>query len=105
MTIPICLSIDEIPDPFAIPLPGGIEIERINLMEVIQPALTPLMPVFNIVDMITAIKNCIEAVPNIVTDPTAMNSCIAGLGEATSESMKAAVRLAADMAAARANES
>ena len=44
MALPICIEIPEIPDPFDLTLPGGINIEHINLMEVIQPALTPLVP-------------------------------------------------------------
>ena len=41
MALPICIEIPEIPDPFDITLPGGITIQHINLMEIIQPALTP----------------------------------------------------------------
>ena len=60
MTLPICIPIPEIEDPFALTLPGGIEIEHIDLMQVIQPALTPLVPFFNIIDTIVALFNCIK---------------------------------------------
>jgi hypothetical protein len=58
MPIPLCLSVPAVPDPFALPLPGGVEIEDVNVMRVLQPALTPLMPMFEIVDTIVALYNC-----------------------------------------------
>ena len=55
LTAIICLEIPPFPDPFAIPLPGGIEIEDVDLLSIIQPALTPLVPIFNVIDAITAV--------------------------------------------------
>lgn len=81
MTLPVCQLLDELPDPSEITLPGGISIERINLMEVIQPLLAPLMPVFNIIDTIVAIVNCIKAIPDVITDPTAIGECLQELGK------------------------
>ncbi|HPA81453.1 MAG TPA: hypothetical protein PLS95_11605, partial [Thermoanaerobaculales bacterium] len=63
MALPICLEIPEIPDPLAITLPGGVTIQQINLMEAIQPALTPLMPIFDIIDTVVAVFNCVKAIP------------------------------------------
>ncbi len=80
MAIPICKVLDELPDPFAITLPGGVTIERINLMEVIQPALAPLGPFFNIIDTVVAIFNCIKAIATL--DPVAIGECIPDLGKA-----------------------
>jgi hypothetical protein len=88
MTLPICKLLDELPDPFEITLPGGISIERINLMEVIQPLLAPLMPVFNIIDTLVAIVNCIKAVPDVITDPTAIGACLKELGEKIAKLLK-----------------
>ena len=42
MALPICLEIPELGDPPVITLPGGVSIQQFNLMEAIQPALTPL---------------------------------------------------------------
>ena len=81
MTLPICKLLDEIPDPFQITLPGGVTIERINLMEVIGPLLAPLTPFFNIIDTLVAIVNCIKAIPDVITDPTAIGACLKELGE------------------------
>ena len=64
MPLPICIEIPEIPDPLQITLPGGVTMEHINLMEVIQPALTPLVPLFNIIDTVVAVFNCIKAIPD-----------------------------------------
>ena len=52
MALPICLEIPEIPDPLSITLPGGVTMQQINLMQAIQPALTPLMPLFDIIDTV-----------------------------------------------------
>jgi hypothetical protein len=85
MALPICLEIPEIPDPFELTLPGGVTLERINLMEVIQPALAPLMPLFDIVDTIVAVFNCVKAIPDSIAsvppDPTVLIACIPELGE------------------------
>ena len=84
MPLPICIEIPEIPDPFQITLPGGVTMEHINLMEVIQPALTPLVPLFNIIDTVVAVFNCIKAIPDTLgppPDPTAIAACIPELAE------------------------
>jgi hypothetical protein len=65
-------------------LPGGIEIEHLNLMQIIQPALTPLVPIFNVVDTIVAVFNCIKAIPDTIgppPDPTALARCLGDLAE------------------------
>ena len=57
MALPICLEIPELGDPPVITLPGGVSIQQFNLMEAIQPALTPLMPVFDIIDTVVVVFN------------------------------------------------
>ena len=82
MPFDICIEIPEIPDPFAIPLPGGIEIEDVNLMKMLQPALTPLVPLFDIIDTIVAIFNCIKAIPDMLgppPDPTVLTASLPDL--------------------------
>lgn len=84
MALPICIEIPEIPDPFAITFPGGVTIEHINLMEVIQPALTPLVPFFDLIDTIVAVFNCIKAIPDSLgppPDPTVLAACLPDLAE------------------------
>lgn len=84
MPIPICIEIAPFPDPFWLPLPGGVTMEAINLMEMIQPALTPLVPLFNVVDTIVAIFNCIKAIPDTLgppPDPTIIATCLPPLAE------------------------
>ena len=84
MALPICLEIPEIPDPFAITLPGGVTMQQINLIDAIQPALTPLMPLFDIIDTVVAVFNCIKAIPDSLgppPDPTALAACIPELAD------------------------
>jgi len=91
MAIELCLELPEIPDPFELSLPGGVTIERINLMEVIQPLLAPLMPLFEIVDTIVAIFNCVKAIPDSLgppPDPTILAACIPELGEKVAQLLK-----------------
>ena len=91
MALPICIEIPEIPDPFSLTLPGGIQIEHINLMEVIQPALTPLVPIFDIIDTVVAVFNCIKAIPDTLgppPDPTALAACLPDLAEKVAKLLK-----------------
>jgi len=84
VALPICIEIPEIPDPLNLTLPGGVQIERINLMEVIQPALTPLVPIFDIIDTVVAVFNCIKAIPDTLgppPDPTVLAACLPDLAE------------------------
>jgi hypothetical protein len=84
MPIPICISIPPFEDPFEITLPGNVTMEAINLMEILQPALTPLVPLFNVVDTIVAMFNCIKAIPDTLgppPDPTIIATCLPALSE------------------------
>lgn len=77
-----CPVIPPLPDPLEITLPGGISMEHINLVEIIQPALAPLVPLFNIVDTVVTIFNCLKAVPDVVNNPGAIIECLGDLGKA-----------------------
>ena len=91
MALPICIEIPEIPDPLSITLPGGVSMESINLMEQIQPALTPLMPLFDIIDTVVAVFNCIKAIPDTLgppPDPTVLAARIAELAEKVAKLLK-----------------
>lgn len=84
MPLPICIEIPPIPDPLQITLPGGVTMESMNLLESIQPALTPLVPIFNIIDTVVAVFNCIKAIPDALSmppDPTAIAACVPELAE------------------------
>jgi len=100
MALPICIEIPEIPDPFALTLPGGIEIQHLNLMEVIQPALTPLVPIFNIIDTVVAVFNCVKAIPDTLgppPDPTALAACLPDLAEKVAKLLKLIPQLSIPM--------
>ena len=91
VALPICIEIPEIPDPLNLTLPGGVQIERINLMEVIQPALTPLVPIFDIIDTVVAVFNCIKAIPDTLgppPDPTVLAACLPDLAEKVAKLLK-----------------
>lgn len=91
MAIPICVEIPDIGDPFAVTLPGGIEIQDYNLMRAIQPALAPLVPLFEIVDALVAIYNCVKAIPDTLgppPDPTALAACLPDLAKKIMQLLK-----------------
>jgi hypothetical protein len=84
VSLPLCAHIPTLPDPFVLPLPGGIELERINLMEIVQPALAPLVPLFELVDTVVAVFKCIQAIPAALgppPDPTKLGSAVPELAE------------------------
>jgi hypothetical protein len=84
MPIPLCLDIPGLPDPFSLPFPGGVELEDVNVMRLLQPALTPLMPMFEIVDTIVALYTCVKAIPDALgppPDPTVLAACLPELGK------------------------
>jgi hypothetical protein len=86
--LPICIEIPPLEDPFKLTLPGGIEIERVDLLEIVQPALAPLMPIFRIVDTIVALFNCLKAIPDALgppPDPSALAACLPELAKKISE--------------------
>jgi len=91
MALPLCVEVPEISDPFAITLPGGVSIEHVNLLDQIQPALTPLVPFFNIIDTIVALFNCIKAVPATIgppPDPTALAACLPELADKVNQLLR-----------------
>jgi hypothetical protein len=84
MAIPLCIDIPDIGDPFAVTLPGGIEIEDYNIMRAIQPALAPLMPLFEIIDVVVALYNCLKAIPDCFgppPDPSGLIACLPDLAK------------------------
>lgn len=91
MTLPICVHIPDLPDPRTLVLPGGITIEHINLMQMVQPALTPLVPIFDIIDTVAAVFNCIQAIPDALgppPNPTAIAQAIPELAEKIEKLMR-----------------
>jgi hypothetical protein len=104
--IPSCERIPEFPDPLEVVLPGGVTISQvisaiksvpnsadmgINLMQQLQPAMAPLVPVFNIIDTVVAVFNCIKAIPDTIgppPDPTALAQTIPDLAQKVSKLLK-----------------
>ena len=84
MPLPICLEIGSLDPPFELTLPGGVDIAHLNLMDVIQPGLTPLVPILQIVDAVVAVFNCIQAIPDALgppPDPTILAACLPDLAK------------------------
>lgn len=91
----ICVAIDVAPDELCIALPGGANVcatvgfEKGDpalilraFLGSINTALAPLTPVFNIIDVVFAVKECIDAVPKLLTEgPGPLLQCIPGLAE------------------------
>jgi hypothetical protein len=88
MTLPVCIHVPPLGEPFELTLPGGALIRHLDLADVLQPALTPLMPLFQIVDAIVALHKCTTAVVDALgppPDPSKLTSCIPELAEKVSK--------------------
>lgn len=84
MSQPICVEIPPLPDPQQLTLPGGVQIEHLNLMQIVQPALTPLVPLFDLVDAIVAVFHCVKAIPDALgppPDPTVLAASLPDLAK------------------------
>lgn len=84
MNPPICVEIPALPDPQQLTLPGGVQIEHLNLLQIVQPALTPLVPLFDLVDAIVAVFHCVQAIPDALgppPDPTVLSACLPDLAK------------------------
>lgn len=80
----LCVHIPSLPAPQRLTLPGGASIEHLDLLQVVQPALTPLMPAFDIIEAVVAAFECIKAIPKTIgppPDPTALASAIPKLAQ------------------------
>ena len=91
MAIPKLARIAPLPDPQVLNLPGGASIEHIRLAEVVQPALTPLMPFFNILEAFMALVKCVQAVPDTFgppPDPTALITALENLAKKLGKLLK-----------------
>lgn len=104
--IPACEEIPEFPDLLEVTLPGGVTISQvisaiksvpnaadmgINLMQQLQPAMAPLVPIFDIIDTVVAVFNCIKAIPDSLgppPDPTALAACIPDLAKKVDKLLK-----------------
>lgn len=84
MTVPGCVHLKPAPEPGLLTLPGGVTLEHINLVDIVQPALTPLVPLFNIIDAVLAVFKGVEAIPKAIglpPDPTALLEAIPELAK------------------------
>ena len=67
-------------EPVSLPLPGGIVLTDLDPARVLQPALTPLSPFFQVLEAVLAIFDTVRAIPESLgppPDPTALIEAIA----------------------------
>ena len=68
-------------DPQTLTLPGGASMQHTELVEIVQPALTSLMPVFDILDALLGVVGCVQAVPDTLGPPPNPAALIQKLAE------------------------
>lgn len=73
-----------IPDPHL----GHPLTQVMELLKLVNAALMPLQPFFDVLNVIIAIKECIEAVPGLLTDPTKLVDAITKLLKAFAKLVK-----------------
>ena len=91
MALPILIRLPAAPDPLTMTLPGGVTMHQQDLLKVIQPALTPLMPVFNILDAVIAVFNTVKAIPESLgppPDPTKLVSAVVEMTKKVSKLLR-----------------
>ena len=84
MALDICVQLPPSGDTISVSLPGGLAITDLNIMKQMQPILAPLMPLFDIIDVVVALYNCLKAIPDCFgppPDPTALANCLPDLAE------------------------
>jgi len=99
MGLPECITIPSLPPPKEITFPGGATLGQMlaagseipdpldsvtNLLAQANSALAPLVPIFNIIDVVIALFDCVKAIPDSLgppPDPTAIAKCIPDLAE------------------------
>lgn len=92
---PTCARVTQVPGGFCVTFPGGGTLcvqtgmrtgDLVAMTEamfaMLNTALMPLVPLFNILDVLVAIFNCIQAVPKVVADPLALVDCLKQLAQA-----------------------
>jgi len=69
-----CIKIPKLRSPLKLVMPGGVTIEHVNLLDIIQPALAGLSPLFAILDAVVGVFEFAKAVPQALVppDPTAL---------------------------------
>ena len=92
---PIQIRID--PNELCIVMPGGaetcVQMPDVGVIDPLEAAkqllaqgnaaLAPLVPVFNIIDMVLQVKKCLDATPDVVFNPKKLIDCLAELGPKT----------------------
>ena len=81
MSLPTLVRIPAAPEPLSMTLPGGVTMQQQDLLKVIQPALAPLMPVFNLLDAIIAVVNTVKAIPESLGPPPDPTKLVTALAE------------------------
>lgn len=101
----LCIGLPEIPTIDKICLPGGIcldyvwdSIDKIphmadialDFFSQIGPAMTPLRPFFNLLDVGLALFRCVQAIPNAIVklDPSELLQCAPALAKAVDQLLK-----------------
>jgi len=106
MAVPECITIPTLPPPKEITFPGGATLSQVlaagseipdpldsvtNLLAQANAGLAPLVPVFNILDTVIALFNCVKAIPDSLgppPDPTKLAECIPDLAKKVDELLK-----------------
>jgi hypothetical protein len=89
MAIEVCVHIPSAPPLKRLTLPGTV-LEDIDLLGKIQSALAPLMPIFQVIDAVVAVYQCVQAIQDAIKSLSVdkMVSCIPELAEKVSKLLR-----------------
>lgn len=101
----LCIVLPDLPAVDDVCLPGGICLSYVwdgvskiphpsdmslDFFSQLGPAMTPLVPIFNVVDTVLAIFKCVKAVPDAITslDPSGLLDCLPALAKLVDQLIK-----------------
>ncbi len=116
MTVPDCVRLPDIPEQLAVTFPGASELATIqqevskipsvaslpfNLMSQAGPIMVGVKPIFTLVKIMKAIKECQEAIPKAITqmNPKPIIDCVPNLFEQIENIIKFIPQLAVPLMA------
>lgn len=79
----VCAQVESFP-------PSLLQLAR-GLLSQASSALAPLQPIFNIIDVLVAVQNCLEAIPKALgppPDPRKLTACVGDLASTLAELLK-----------------
>jgi hypothetical protein len=64
-----CIEVPASPSPIRLPLPGGAALVHQDIITIAQPAMAPLVPLFDVIDALVTVVGVVQAIPDALGPP------------------------------------